>query len=257
MVSHHIMVTAALSLCAFIAAIIDTLAGGGGLITVPALISAGLPPVVVLGTNRLQALCGELTASIHFLRKRLVKFKDVRLGMLIAAIGSIAGSYVATIINDELLAKALPFLLLAVLIYTIITPSGERIQSKRRLSTVQFYLLFGCIIGFYNGFFGPPTGSFWMFALLCFAGMSIVNATMHAKPLNAIGNIASMLVFSAGGHIDYTIALSMGIAQIAGARLGAHLVIHKGNRLIKPVYITVVSIMILDTFIQTFFPHGF
>jgi uncharacterized protein len=249
---HHILILLILTGVAFCAGIIDTLAGGGGLLTVPALLSAGIPPVIVLGTNRLQSIFGELTASIHFFRKKKLNVKGLLFGFLMTAIGSVLGSVVAQLIHPENLKKIIPILLVIVLIYTILSPAAKDIKPKQILSDVVFFIIFGLIIGFYNGFFGPPTGTFWMFSLMCFLGLDIVRATMHAKPLNSIGNIASLIVFMIGGKVYYSVGLCMGAGQICGARIGAHLVIHKGHKLIKPLFITVVSIMLIDILIKTY-----
>lgn len=242
----------ALSLTAVIAGLIDTLAGGGGLICVPALLSAGLSAATTLGTNKLQSLVGELNASVHFIRKKHIRLSDMVFALMVTAISAILGAICVQLIHPDNLRRIIPFILLVVLIYTIFSPKARDVSAKPKCSWRTFSLIAGIAIGFYNGFFGPPTGSLWMFALMFYAGMNIVNATMHTKPLNCIGNISSVIPFMITGNINYGVVIAMAIGQLVGSRIGAGLVIHRGNRLIKPLYITMVSLMLIDVFIKTY-----
>lgn len=242
----------ALGLTGTIAGLIDTLAGGGGLICVPALLSVGLSPAATLGTNKLQSCVGEFNAALHFIRKKQINLRALLLGLAVTATSAIIGAICVQLIHPDNLKKILPWLLLLVLVYTVLSPNAKSITTDAKLSWRTFSLTFGVIIGFYNGFFGPPTGSLWMFALMFFAGMSIVNATMHTKPLNFIGNISSVIPFILTGSINYDAAIAMALGQLIGSRVGAGLVIHRGNRIIKPLYITMVSIMLIDVFIKSY-----
>ncbi|MDF1759837.1 MAG: TSUP family transporter [Coxiellaceae bacterium] len=250
----HWITLIALGFTGLIAGIIDTLAGGGGLICVPALLSAGLSPAVTLGTNKLQSCVGELNATLHFLRKKKIDLKQMVMALIITAISATTGAICIQLIHPDILGKLLPFLLLVVLIYTIFSPKAREVDGKAKLSWRHFSLIFGVLIGFYNGFFGPPTGSLWMFSLMFFAGMNIVNATMHTKPLNFIGNVTSVIPFILVGNINYPAAIAMAIGQLIGSHIGAGLVIHRGHRLIKPFYIIMVSIMLIDVFIKAYAP---
>lgn len=248
----HWYIFVALGFTGLIAGLIDTLAGGGGLICVPALLSVGLSPATTLGTNKLQSCVGEFNAALHFIRKKQINLHSLILGLVVTAISAIVGAICVQLIHPDNLKKILPWLLLVVLIYTIFSPNAKSVTTHAKFSWRTFSLIFGVIIGFYNGFFGPPTGSLWMFALMFFASMSIVNATMHTKPLNFIGNISSVIPFILAGNIHYGAATSMALGQLIGSRIGAGLVIHRGHRLIKPFYITMVSLMLIDVFIKTY-----
>ncbi len=236
----------------FSTGIIDTLAGGGGLITLPALLTTGLPPSIALGTNKLQAVIGELTASLRFLRHRKFQIKKISFGLVCVVMSSSLGAILVQHLHTELLQKAIPFLLLAVLLYLIFSPRWLKKKHTPRLSEKTFYLVLGSFIGFYNGFLGPGTGSFWAFSFIFFLNYSIVEATIYTKPLNAIGNLASIFWFVISGNIHYSYFLVMAIGQLAGAYIAAHWVIHKGHWLIRPVFITVVCIMTLILFKQNY-----
>lgn len=237
---------------AIIAGLIDTIAGGGGLICIPALLSAGLSPTMSLGTNKLQSLVGELNSALYFIRKKQVSLRHLSLAMIFTAISAAVGAVCVQLIHDDILKKMLPILLLIVLLYTLFSPKAKNIEGSAKLSWNHFSVLFGIVIGFYNGFIGPPTGSLWMFALMFFAGFNIVKATMHTKPLNCLGNISSVLPFIFTGQVNYIVAAVMALGQLLGSHIGAGLVVRRGHQLIRPLYISVVSIMLLDVFIKAY-----
>ncbi len=237
---------------AIIAGLIDTLAGGGGLICVPALLSAGLGPAATLGTNKLQSCVGELNAALYFIRKKQVSLKDLRLAILVTALSATTGAICVQMIHPDILKKIIPILLVVVLIYTIFSPNAKQASGPAKCSWRTFSIIFGIFIGFYNGFFGPPTGSLWMFSLMFFAGLNIVNATMNTKPLNFIGNITSVIPFIITGHVNYIVAAVMALGQLIGSRIGAGLVVNRGQQLIRPLYITMVSLMLIDVFHKAF-----
>lgn len=249
----HWLLLLLLSFAGFSAGIIDTLAGGGGLISLPTLLAIGLPPVVALGTNKLQGVVGELTASMRFLRHRKFQIKKIRLGLVCAVISSSCGAILVQHLDTTLLQKGIPFLLLAVLIYVIVSPRWLKERTPApKLSEKTFYLLIGTIIAFYNGFLGPATGSFWAFSFIFFLNYPIVEATIYTKPLNAIGNLASLFWFIIAGNIYYEYFIVMAIGQLLGAYIAANWVIHKGHWLIRPVFIVAVSIMTVVLFRQNY-----
>ena len=247
---HYEFLIPILLIVGFVAGAVDTIAGGGGLITVPVLMSLGLPPAVALGTNRMQSCMGELSASLHFLKKKMLNLSDSKWGVFYTALGSSLGSILIQYIHMNLARKIIPWLLLGVILYTFLSPKIADEDVQKRMSTHVFYFLFGLGIGFYNGFFGPGTGSFWIFAFMLFAGLNIVSSTMHAKPLNFIGNVASLLWFVMGGNVSYLLAIAMGVGQIMGARLGARIVISNGAALIRPFYLTMVTLLTLSLFLK-------
>lgn len=224
-----------------IAGLVDAIAGGGGLITVPALLATGMLPSMALGTNKLQSTVGTLMAASHFYRRGFFSFREFFVGLLLCAVGALLGAAVTLVIKPAIFKLIVPYLLFGILIYMIMAP---RLQFYKmfaiRLSTSKFYLLFGLLLGFYDGFFGPGTGSFWMFAFMFFMGFDILKATAHTKIFNLTSNMVALVFFMVTQHIDYRIGLCMAAGQWIGGYFGARLAIHKGARLIKPLFLTTV-----------------
>ncbi len=238
------------------AGVVDTIAGGGGLITVPALLMAGLSPAMSLGTNRLQSCIGESTATIRFIQGGELELKKLWLGLIFASIGSTIGTILIQIIHPLHLKKIIAALMLIILIYTIFSPKLAHKSVKPKMSLSLFGLIFGTIIGFYNGFFGPGTGSFYVVAFMFFMAMNIKSAVIHTKPLNLIGNILSFFWFALGGHVAYIVGIFMGIGQMVGAYIGAHFVMREGSRLIKPIFIAAVFLMTINIVWEAFFKRS-
>ena len=235
-----------LFLAAVLAGLVDAIAGGGGLITVPSLLLAGVPPITALGTNRMQAVIGELTAFVTFLIHKQIPIHNLALGMGITAIGASLGSYAVTLFPKETLEILLPVLMIAITMYSIFSKKLQHVDnSYALLSSKRFMCLCGIGIGFYNGFFGPGTGSIWMLAFVILLGLTIKNASIATKPLNLIGNAVSLLVFVALGQVDYGLGLLMGAGQIFGSILGSLVVIKQGDKIVRPLFIGVTLLMTL------------
>ena len=205
---------------AFLAGYIDTLVGGGGLITIPALMAAGMPPITALGTNKLQAVAGSGTASLTLLLHRKVAIKDVKWLMLSAFIGSLLGAVFVQFINADILSVIIPIVIVIIALYFIFS-AQHSINERPPLLTKKTYGLSATpIIGVYDGMFGPGTGSFFVWAGVALRGQPIVLSTMIAKTLNFATNVAALIVFILFGKIAWTVGLSMMLGQAAGARLG-------------------------------------
>lgn len=247
---HHPLLLLFAIVAGLVAGCVDAIGGGGGLIAVPALLSLGLPPAMALGTNRLQSMIGELTASFRFARSKILKLNKIYIGLVFTLIGSSIGTFVIQSLHPSHLNKILPFLLTLALIYFIFSNRFKLNPTKPRLTFLQFNIIFGLMIGFYNGFFGPNTGSFWMIAFMFFLAYDIRAAVIHTKPLNIIGNLASIIVFATHGNVDYAVGLLMGVGQIIGATIGANIVIYKSTAWIRPIVITIISIMTLYLYIK-------
>jgi uncharacterized membrane protein YfcA len=224
-----------------IAGLVDAIAGGGGLITVPMLLSLGVPPHIALGTNKLQSTFGTAIATFHFYRRGLLKPQRLLFGLLCSFIASFLGALTSQLVNNAILNKLIPILLLLVLIYTIFSPRIGLQDGPPKMNEMVFYLMIGSLLGFYDGFFGPGTGSFWVFLLVFFLGQSLLKANAHTKAFNLNTNIAALLCFAIGNNIDYTLGFFMAAGQLIGGRLGAELAVRKGAILIRPVFITVVA----------------
>jgi len=235
-----------------VAGLIDAIAGGGGLITIPVLLGVGLPPQFALGTNKLQASFGSASAMIHFVRAGTVKLREARAGVLWTAAGAILGSYTVQQIDPGFLRRCIPFLLLAILCYTVFTPKLGAEELHPRLPRGAFYCAFGLLLGFYDGFLGPGTGSFWVIALMLGLGFDMRKGTGYTKLFNFVSNIVSLAVFVAGGHVLLWAGLVMGAGQACGARFGARLVISKGVGFVRPVFIASVLAVTAKLFRDNF-----
>lgn len=220
-----------------LAGLIDAIAGGGGLITVPVLLGVGLPPQFALGTNKLQSTFGSASAMFHFVRAGAVDLRQALAGICWTAVGAGIGAFTVQQIDPGFLKRCIPFLLLAILCYTIFTPKLGAEEARPRLPKAVFYAVFGLLLGFYDGFLGPGTGSFWVLTLMLGLGFDMRKGTGYTKVFNFVSNAVSLAVFLAGGHVLLWAGLVMGAGQALGARAGARLVIRKGTRFIRPVFI--------------------
>lgn len=228
---------------ALLAGFIDAIAGGGGLITIPALLATGISPTLALGTNKLQACGGSFSASWYFIRHKAVKIKDIFLLIVCTFIGAVLGTILVQQIEVSFLKKILPFLIFAIGIYFLLTPKLGKYDKQKRISYWGFALTAGLGIGFYDGFFGPGTGSFLGLAFVMLLGFNLAKATAHAKVLNFTSNVASLMFFVIGGHVNWAIGFVMLIGQFLGARMGAKMVLSKGQKLIRPIVVIVAFIM--------------
>ncbi|WP_410678278.1 TSUP family transporter [Avibacterium paragallinarum] len=228
---------------AFIAGFIDAIAGGGGLITIPALLMTGIPPAMALGTNKLQACGGSFSASLYFLRQRAVNLKEIWLLVLMTFIGAVLGTILIQLVDSELIKKVIPFLVLAIGSYFLFTPNLGDEDRHKRISSATFAFTAGFGIGFYDGFFGPGTGSLLSLAFVTLLGFNLAKATAHAKVLNFTSNIAALLLFLIGGQIWWQAGLVMMLGQMIGANLGAKMVLSKGKQLIRPMVVIMSFIM--------------
>jgi uncharacterized protein len=229
-----------LFLTALFAGTADTIAGGGGLITVPVLMSLGWSPQDALGTNKFQASFGSGSATLHFARAGAVSLKECLWGILFTGIGAATGAWAVGQISAGFLNRLIPFLLIAMALYVLVSPKLGREETPPRMGPFLFHFVFGLSIGFYDGFFGPGTGSFWAMAYVLLLGYELRRATAHTKVMNFTSNLLSLAVFLWMGNVHFVPGLVMAGGQFLGGRIGAKLVMMKGARLVRPVFITVV-----------------
>ncbi len=234
------LILALLFLVGLLAGLIDSIAGGGGLITVPVLLGIGLPPQIALGTNKLQSSFGSGSAMLTFIRSGKVKLSDCYTGITFTAIGAASGAIAIQMLDPSFLRKLIPWLLITIVIYTIMTPRLGFDDIHPRMQQGPFFLLVGFTLGFYDGFFGPGTGSFWVMLLIFALGFNMTKATAYTKVMNFTSNIASLIFFIAGGSVLWREGLIMGAGQFIGGRIGAHIVVSKGTRFIRPLFILMV-----------------
>lgn len=222
------------------AGFVDAIAGGGGLITVPMLLWAGLDPQVALGTNKLQSSCGTALAAWRYGRAGFLEWRKLALGLGVTLIASSLGALAVTHIDPGFLRQIIPALLIAITIWLWLQPGAAFHPRPARLAAVPFAILFGIVLGFYDGFFGPGAGSFWTIACMTLLGLDLRAATGHTKAMNLASNLGALLVFVPAGQVRYDFAVLMIAGQLIGARLGSGLVIACGSRFIRPVFLTVV-----------------
>ena len=187
-----------LFLTGFVAGFVDSIAGGGGLITVPALLSLGLSPADALGTNKLQSTFGSASATCHYARAGVMDLRECRQGLIFTVMGALAGSLLVQFVSQDFLRRAIPVLLVVIAAYTLLRPQFGEKDAHPRMKPNAFALVFGLALGAYDGFFGPGTGSFWTMACVLVLGQNLLKATGYTKAMNFASNIASLLVFIAG-----------------------------------------------------------
>lgn len=237
---------------AFVAGTIDTIAGGGGLITLPAILATGLPPQLALGTSKLQSTFGVGTASLKLYLKYRPAFKSILLGILFTALGACLGAYLALHLTNRYLREMIPPLLFLVLLYSIFCRRFYEQMQPARVSAFIFYPIFGIALGFYDGFLGPGVGAFWVIALVALLGFDLKTATVHTKIFNFTSNVVSLIWFVVMKHVAYAIGVYMIFGQILGGYFGAYLVASKGTRLIRPVFISMVTLLLLVLSYKTY-----
>lgn len=235
-----------LAAVAFIAGFIDAVAGGGGMLTIPALLSIGLPPHIALGTNKLAASFASSTAAWTYYRKALFHPRFWKHAFIATLFGAIIGTLAVDALQVELLQKALPLIILGAAIYTILhKPAHEEpnLLPKASAKVTRRQYVQGAILGFYDGLAGPGTGAFWITSSMALYRLNILMASGIAKAMNFMSNITSLVTFALLGHVDWLLGLTMGLCLMAGAYIGAHSAIRFGGAFIRPVFITVVSIL--------------
>jgi len=224
---------------AFAAGFVDAIAGGGGLITVPALLLAGANPIEALSTNKAQSTFGSGSAALAYARAGHVNLAEQGGMALAAGIGSMLGACVALVVPTELLKWILPALLIAVALFFATKRGLDDTDRAARMGAGLFGFTVVPLLGAYDGFLGPGTGSFFMVAFVVLAGFGILKATAHTKLLNFASNLGGLVVFAVAGEVWWAVGIAMGTAQFLGARLGAASAIKVGARLIKPLLVVV------------------
>ena len=228
-----------LVLAAFAGGFVDSIAGGGGLVTIPALLLGGLDPLTALGTNKLQALFGSGSASITYAAKGHVEIRKLLPTAGLAFAGALVGGLGAMVLPTDVLETLLPFLLIAIALYFAFKPGLSDRDAERRISPAVFAAFLVPLIGAYDGLFGPGTGSFFMLAFVTLAGYGVLKATAHTKFLNFASNLGGFAIFAFSGAILWKLGLAMGAAQFLGARIGSGFAMRFGAKLIRPLLVVV------------------
>lgn len=225
-----------LILIAFVAGGIDAIAGGGGLLTIPALMAAGVPPVAALATNKLQSTIGTGSAVLTFLRAGRVDLKAFAIPAAGAFLGSVLGATAVQHIDPGFLSAFVPLLLIAMGLYFLLAPKMSEVDRHARLGPRGLAAVCSGI-GFYDGFFGPGTGSFLTTALVALGGLGLLRAIANTKFINLATNVAGLLAMIAGGQVLWLLGAGMAAANVAGNQLGAWLAIRFGGRGVRPLLV--------------------
>ncbi|MBX2847770.1 MAG: TSUP family transporter [Acidiferrobacterales bacterium] len=239
-----------LLISAIIAGYVDTLVGGGGLITIPALLAAGVPPIQALGTNKFQACAGTGTATLTLLAKRQVKFHRVRWAMFSAFIGSLLGAVIVQGFDPGTLEFVIPIIIVAIVVYFVVAPKPIEQESEPKLNDVVYRSTAVPSIGFYDGMFGPATGSFFVLAGVSLQGQGIRSASITAKTLNFATNLAALLVFLWFGQVSFFVGCVMMIGQFVGASIGARALMSIDPNKLRGLVVAICMIMLVAWFAQ-------
>lgn len=226
------------------AGFLDTLAGGGGLITIPALVLSGAPPLAALGTNKLQACVGVATSSLLLFRRGKIQWVDLRGLMLTAFMGSVMGTIVIQFVDAAVLSFVIPCVLVVIALYFILSPYLKLDALGPRLSEAAYKKAVIPVIGAYDGMFGPGTGSFFALAGVSLRGLELIRATAMAKPLNFATNLASLLVFLLAGQVLWVAGLVMMLGQALGAWAGSHYLFKVNPAVLRIIIVSVCLLML-------------
>ena len=226
---------------AFLAGLIDSIAGGGGLITLPALLSAGIPPHLALGTNKLAGSFGTFSAARVYVAKGLFKPALWRCAIIATFIGALLGALATRLFSAASLNKILPLIIIAAGAYALWPKHPQAPSAEDRINPGKAAsLTVGGLLGFYDGFSGPGAGVFWTTLAMKVFKADLVSASGIARAMNFVSNIVALLTFMMLSSVNFTLGLSMGLAVMSGAYIGAHSAIRYGRTLIRPVFIAVV-----------------
>ena len=234
-----------LFLAAFVAGFLDTLAGGGGLIALPALIISGIPPIAALGTNKLQGSIGTATATFVMLRKKRVAWDDVKNLMLSAFTGSLLGTIAVQFINTEVLDFIIPAVLFLTMIYFLFSPHPKTGTGKSTISDSLYQYAIVPAIGWYDGMFGPGTGSFFALSGVAFKGYGLIDATAIAKTLNFSTNFAALIIFLIAGKVVWIIGFVMMLGQFSGAWGGSHFLFKINPKYLRYIVVAMCLAMLV------------
>lgn len=236
---------------AFGAGLIDSIVGGGGLILIPALFSAfpHAAPATLFGTNKGGAIWGTAASMLQYVRRVQLRWNAVLPATLAALAGAFIGAWTVTRVSPDAFRRALPFILLAVLIYTVMRKQLGREHAPRLHGRAEAALgaALGLVIGFYDGFFGPGTGSFLVFAFVRLFGFDFLHASASAKIVNVACNFAALVLFASTGHVWWQLALVIAVCNVAGSLLGTRLALRHGAGFVRGMFIVVVAALILKT----------
>lgn len=239
------LVLLALAGVGMLAGFVDAIAGGGGLIAIPALLSVGLPPIAAFATNKVQSVMGTCAAAATYWRNGFVDLRSLLPAIVLAFVGSFIGAFVVRQIDTEILRYAVPAALLPVAAYFLLSPRLTDNDRHARLNFVLLVPVMALVIGFYDGLFGPGTGSFLTMGFVALFGLGVTRAAGNTKVLNLMSNLGALAMFIPAGDVVWPAAAAMAAGQLVGGYLGAKTGIRFGAKLIRPLVVIVSVILAL------------
>ena len=234
---HDPLQLLSLFVLALVAGTIDAMAGGGGLLTIPGLMATGLPPVTVLATNKFQAIFSPASAAYHFWRSGKLPILKLWKPALLSMFAAAAGAASLTFIDPGMMKKLVPFLLIGICGWLLMSDDFGKEPGAVRVKFSVLAVTLVPLIGYYDGFFGPGTGTFFAMGMVALGGLALDQATMRAKLFNFMSNLGALIFFLFTGHIVWIIAIVMACGMVTGGAIGARLVLKHGTGLIKPLLI--------------------
>lgn len=232
--------------CVFLAAFIDSIAGGGGLISLPAYYAVGIPPHVALGTNKFSATIGTLFASVRFIRNKSVEWKAAIVAGLCALAGSAWGANMALLVSEVYLQYVLLVTVPILAVFVLCKKDmGEHKEEMGGWKLILVSVITGLLVGAYDGFFGPAAGTFYTLAFASIVGMTMTKACGSTKIVNLCSGMAALITFIINGKIDYSLAIPCTILAIAGNWLGSGLAIKNGAKLVRPVMVAAMALLLI------------
>ncbi len=246
---YTLTVLVSLIILSFVAGFIDAIVGGGGLIQLPALLinTPNQPLLTIFGTNKIAALAGTSVAAYQYSKRIKFDYKLLLVISFFSFVSSYAGAKVVSFIKVETLKPVILVILILIAIYTFIKKDLGSVQTKQLPANKQLFLgsVIGIVVGFYDGFFGPGTGSFFVLGFVVILGFEFVNASAYSKIINCITNISALIVFIKNGDYLIEIAILMSVFNIIGSVIGSRIALKKGNGFVRIIFLVIVSIMIL------------
>jgi uncharacterized membrane protein YfcA len=238
-----ILVLLALGAVGMLAGFVDAIAGGGGLIALPALLSVGIPPIAAFGTTKVQSMVGTVMAAHTYWRRGFISLRQLLPAIVATFAGSHIGAFVVKRIDVSVLNYAVPVALILIAAYFMFAPRLTDADRHARLTFAHFVPLMGLVIGFYDGIFGPGTGSFLTMGFVTLFGFGLTRAAGNTKLLNLMSNLGALTLFIPSGDVVWPAAIAMAIGQVIGGYAGALTGIRFGARLIRPL-VVVVSVVL-------------
>lgn len=239
------MTLVALGAVGMLAGFVDAIAGGGGLIALPALLSAGVPPIAAFGTNKVQSVVGTAMAALTYWRRGYVSLPDLLPAIVATFAGAFLGAFTVKSIDTSLLTYAVPVALICIALYFTFAPKLTDADRQARFKFAIWVPVMGFIVGYYDGIFGPGTGSFLTMGFVTLFGLGLTRAAGNTKFLNLTSNLGALALFIPSGDVVWPIAIAMALGQVVGGYLGAVIGIRFGARLIRPMVVIISIILAL------------